>query len=123
MSASQQSLFGGSPAQPVMAREEYLPPRSRRDDPLSSKKAEAEVKRNGTQKAQHATCLELIKQRPGSTSKELAALATFLYGKQALDRYQIARRLREMVMLRMVRRPEDEPDYVKGQELKWWPVA
>lgn len=116
------SFFGGEPIQPVMPAAEYLPSRSRREDPLSSKKAEAECKRTGVMRGQRVICMSLIETYPGRTSNELSELGR-ASGMSTLDRYQIARRLRELVKLKLVRKPEDEPDYVEGQELRWWPFG
>jgi|ERR1044071_2586731 hypothetical protein len=118
MSASQISfdyLFREGPLSPPLQAEEYLPPRSRRDDPLSSHRAEAEIKRSGAMKGQQTICLELARQHPGKTSKQLAEFTT-------LDRYQIARRMRELVKMGRLQVPESRPDYIRGQELQWWPV-
>jgi len=109
-------LFGGVPAQPPLPAENYLPPRSRTVDPVSSKRAEAEAKRTGVMRGQRVIVQGLIERYPGRTSKQLADAP-----ESGLDRYQIARRCRELVSMGLVRRPEDEADYVKGQELRWWP--
>lgn len=74
-------------------------PRSRRDDPLSSKRAAEQMDRSGTLRGQRLITLDLVKQFPGRTSKELARLGT-------LDRYQLARRLPELLIMRFVKRVE-----------------
>jgi hypothetical protein len=83
-------------------------PRSRRTDPLSSKRAEDQMRRSGALKGQRLIALELVKQFPGRSSKELAKLGT-------LDRYQLARRLPELVSLGHVRVTQTGND-----DQKWW---
>lgn len=89
-------FFTGTPAQPPMAAEEYLPPRSRTKDPSSSKRAESDAKRTGVMRGQRVLAMELIEKYPGRTSKQLESLGT-------LDRYQLARRLPELLKLKLVR--------------------
>lgn len=86
----------------------YERPRSRRKDPLSSKRAEDQMRRSGALRGQALIALELVKQFPGKSSKELAKLGS-------LDRYQIARRLPELLSMGKVRREEFE-----DQDCKWW---
>lgn len=83
-------------------------PRSRRTDPLSSKRAEDQIRRSGALKGQQLIALELVKQFPGRTSKELAGLGT-------LDRYQLARRLPELVAMGYLRVTQ-----IGNEDQKWW---
>jgi hypothetical protein len=85
-------------------------PRSRRSDPPSSKRAADQLQRSGVLKGQRLIALELVKQFPGRSSKELARLGT-------LDRYQLARRLPELVSLGHVRVTQTGVD-----DQKWWAV-
>lgn len=111
MSATQISfdyLFTGPPAQRPLSREECLPPRSRTADPVSSKRAEAQVNRTGVMRGQRMIALSLVEANPGSTSKELANLGT-------LDRYQLARRLSELRTMKLVRTTQ-----TGNEDLRWW---
>jgi hypothetical protein len=85
-------------------------PGSRRTDPLSSKRAEDQMRRSGALKGQRLIALELVKQFPGRSSKELAKLGT-------LDRYQLARRLPELAEMGHVRVTQTGSD-----DQKWWAV-
>jgi hypothetical protein len=64
-----------------------LPAIARKSDPLGSKIAARKVRDSGQEATQCAKVLILVKDYPGRTSKELAALTW------EFDRYQIARRL------------------------------
>ena len=83
-------------------------PRSRRTDPLSSKRAEDQMRRSGVLKGQQLIALELVKQFPGRSSKELAGLGT-------LDRYQLARRLPELASMGKVKTTQHA-----AEDQKWW---
>jgi predicted transcriptional regulator len=83
-------------------------PLSRRTDPLSSKRAEDQMRRSGTLRGQRLIALELVKAHPGRSSKELAKLGT-------LDRYQLARRLPELAEMGHVRTTQ-----IGDEDLKWW---
>jgi hypothetical protein len=85
-------------------------PRSRRDDPLSSKRAAEHMDRSGTLRGQRKLALDLVKQFPGRSSKELAGLGT-------LDRYQLARRLPELVEMKYVRVTQRQ-----SEDQRWWAV-
>jgi predicted transcriptional regulator len=69
------------------------------------------MRRSGALKGQRFVALELVKQFPGRSSKELAKLGT-------LDRYQLARRLPELVTLGHVRVTQTGND-----DQKWWEVG
>ena len=88
----------------------FTAPRSRRGDPPSSRRAEDQTRRSGALKGQRLIALELVKQFPGRSSKELANLGT-------LDRYQLARRLPELVELGHVRVTQ-----FQSEDQKWWAV-
>lgn len=83
--------------------------RSRRTDPDSSRRAERAVRDSGAMRGQQLTCLELVKQYPGRSSKELAELGP-------LDRYQLARRLSDLRVMELVESREFAND-----DLRWYP--
>ncbi len=87
-------------------------PRSRRDDPLSSKRAAEQMDRSGTLRGQRKIALDLVKQFPGKTSKELAELGT-------LDRYQLARRLPELATMGLLL---EVADSIRKTDLKWYAI-
>jgi hypothetical protein len=89
---------------------DFPKPRSRRKDPASSKRAEDQMRKSGTLRGQALIAFDLVKQFPGRTSKELAGLGT-------LDRYQLARRLPELLSMGKARREE-----IGNQDCKWWVV-
>src|SRR5688572_17308882 len=84
-------------------------PRSRRRDPSSSVRAERQIKESGALRGQAMIALQLVKDHPGKTSKELAQLGT-------LDRYQLARRLPELREAKLVWRVEQE-----NLDCAWYP--
>lgn len=88
----------------------YGAPRSRRNDPGSSKRAAERLDRSGTMRGQRKLALALVKEFPGRSSKELAELGT-------LDRYQLARRLPELLELHFVRREQTGSD-----DSRWYAV-
>ena len=71
------------------------PSASRREDPISSHLAEKEINQSGSRKSQQIIIYELVKQYPGSTSRELTQWCE-------LDRYQIARRLADLKNMGLV---------------------
>lgn len=85
------------------------------------------MRKSGALRGQALIAFELVTQFPGRTSKELAGLkveyvdvdgdglAVLTVG--ALDRYQLARRLPELLSMRKVRREE-----IGNQDCKWWAV-
>jgi hypothetical protein len=92
-----------------------ITPASRRNDPVTSHEAEAEVTRSGARGNQQRLVRSLVQRFPGRTSRELARCA-------GIDRYMVARRL-----------PEVEPVHVKKGEARrcevggrsastWWPA-
>jgi len=114
MSANESQLsfdrfFTGAPSSPPLSADECLPPRSRTADPASSKRAAADVERTGVMRGQRVLAQQLVESYPGSTSKELAAAGI-------LDRYQLARRLPELVKLGLVRTTQ-----AGNEDLKWFP--
>lgn len=64
-------------------------PRSRRSDPPSSQRAEAQMRTSGAMRGQAAEALAMIKRNPGKSTKELGAIGP-------LERHQIARRTKEL---------------------------
>ncbi len=64
----------------------------------------------GTLRGQRLLTLELVKRFPGKSSKELATLGT-------LDRYQLARRLPELVSMGHARVTQHG-----NEDQKWWAV-
>ena len=115
MSANQQSLmfdhfFGGEPIGRPLSREECLPPRSRTKDPLSSKRAEADAKHSGVMRGQRVIALSMVEANPGETSKRLGEIGP-------LDRYQLARRLPELLKMKLVRTTQNG-----SEDLRWFPV-
>jgi DNA-binding MarR family transcriptional regulator len=86
----------------------YEAPRSRLTDPPSSRRAERQMRASGTLRGQRLIALELVKQFPGRSSKELAGLGT-------LDRYQLARRLPELVQMGHVRVTQHG-----NEDQRWW---
>lgn len=90
--------------------------RSGRSDPASSEVAEHKARESGLMRGQALIVLGLVKSAPGRTSKELAAVDSFMRGKQALDRYQIARRCPELLSAKLIRRTNEDT------ESRWWPV-
>ena len=89
-------FFSGPPAQPVMAREDYLPPRSKVGQ-LSSQRAEEDLKRSGVLKGQLLLTLQAMNQHPGKSTKQVAELT-------GLDRHMLGRRAGELEKLRLARR-------------------
>lgn len=78
-------------------------PRSRTSDPASSKRAEQRIRESGALRGQQKIALDLVKEFPGKSSKELSHLGT-------LDRYQMARRLSDLFHANLVWRQEREKD-------------
>ena len=90
-------------------RMEFLPPASHRNDPQTSKRAEA--KANRTTRTSHATVvLEAVKANPGITAPELMVVTR-------LGEYQVRRRLSDLKDLGKINR-EHERD---GNSC-WWPA-
>jgi len=92
---------------------EIFPPASRTKDPRSSHEAEREITMNGRRKQQLKICLELVKDHPHHTSKELSE-----YGH--LDRFQIARRLPELETFGLVRKGRQRRCRVGGRLSVTW---
>ena len=99
------SLFAG---QPVAIPRQELEAASRKTDPESSRRAAREIERSGVLKGQRLIALRLVEQYPGRTSKELSQLGT-------LDRYQLARRLPEMVKENHLRVTQEG-----SEDQRWW---
>jgi len=99
------SIFAG---QPVAIPRQELEAASRKHDPESSKRAAREIESSGALKGQRLIALRLVEQYPGRSSKELAQLGT-------LDRYQLARRLPEMVKENHLRVTQEG-----SEDQRWW---
>lgn len=106
----QQDLF----ALPAPIRVET--PAARRTDPVTSHQAAETLTRTGERAhLQHLTAAA-VRQYPGRTSQELAALTK-------IDRYTLARRLPECETAKTVRRGEPrECTITKRNALTWWPA-
>jgi|SRR5688572_19612918 len=65
------------------------PPRSRRTDPASSRRAEDQLRQSGALKGQTLTAYEAMKRHPGKSSKQTA-------GVTGLDRYMLGRRYADL---------------------------
>jgi hypothetical protein len=98
-------IFSGPP---LPVRRQELEAASRQTDPASSKRAAREIERSGALKGQRLIALNLVEQYPGKTSKELSQLGT-------LDRYQLARRLADLLKEHRVRRVETQ-----AEDCRWW---
>ena len=98
-------LLSGPPPAPPLSPEEYLAPRTRTDDPPSSKRAEAELKHSGRIRGQWKLCLDLIAQYPGRSTKELAELGT-------LDRVKSL--LKTLGMVNSTPDYKDQPRVING---------
>jgi hypothetical protein len=104
---------------PVRAeRPEPSFPRVRSTDPRSSHEAAAQADRFAASQAQRV--LTALRQWPGSTSMELAAVAH-------LDRYATARRLPELLADGFVTRREPTDDtkpceVSRKRVCRWWPT-
>lgn len=85
-------------------------PRARTTDPPASHRAAEQMERSGAMRGQRKVCLEMISANPGKTSKELGAIGP-------LDRYQVARRTKELESMKLVTRIE-----MGSQDAKWYAV-
>ena len=99
-------IFSGKAEPPVF---HDLEAGARKTDPLSSKRAAREIEKSGALRGQRKLALDLVKQYPGRSSKELADLGT-------LDRYQLARRLPELALEKLIKRTEEG-----NSDCRWWP--
>lgn len=86
----------------------FEPQRSRNTDPLSSHRAERQMRSSGAMRGQWLITLNLVKEFPGKTSKQLAE-----YG--LLDRYQLARRLPELRQMKLIRGVE-----IGSEDVRWY---
>lgn len=84
---------------------------ARRSDPPSSKAAARKMVESGSVATHEAIILDLLRQYPGRTSKQLAAVGP-------LDRVAVARRLKKMEEKKLIRRTQQGRD-----ECQWWVVA
>lgn len=87
--------------QPAPPRDSlWAAPMARTTDPDTSRRAAERVVMDGTTKRHEAECLRLIREYPGRTSLELAGCGT------ELTYHQIARRLKHMEELKLIRRED-----------------
>ena len=100
-------VFDGPPESPVHYDLEAA---SRKTDPPSRFRAAREIEKSGVLRGQRLIALNLVKQYPGKTSKELSQLGT-------LDRYQLARRLPELALEKLIKRTEHQ-----AEDCRWWPL-
>lgn len=66
----------------------FLPPRTRRADPASSRRAESDLRRSGTLSGQQMIVTRLVSLHPGKNAKQLERLGS-------LNQIQLCRRLPE----------------------------
>ena len=86
---------------------------ARATDPASSHAAADRMAETGAAEGQRSRVLEALRGQPGRTLAELMV--------QGLDRYQVARRLPELVTLGLVRRGAARECQVTGrQAVTWW---
>ena len=83
---------------------------ARRTDPQSSHAAAARHNTSGATASHEALVLELVREFPGSTAKQLAAKTT------ELDSVQVARRMAGLRRKKQLRSEEPEG----GGELRWY---
>jgi hypothetical protein len=89
-------------------------PIARNSDPVSSHEAAGEITLDGTRAIQQYTVLMAVKERPGSTSRELAK-------HSHLTRYDFARRLPELEHAGLVAKGPMRPCKISGKRaLTWW---
>ena len=67
----------------------HFPPASHRNDPATSRQAEAAITQSGARQTQAELVLDLVREHGGLTSAELTQFCD-------LDRWQIARRLPDL---------------------------
>ena len=91
-------------------REKVAPPLARRSDPTSSHAAAEAMQASGKADSQREIVVDAVYRWPGKTSKELAAMPG------ALERHQIARRLKEAETLGLIERRQEG-----RAECRWWP--
>lgn len=82
-------------------------------DPISSHLAAAEITRSGLRGAQKQKVLAALRNAPGRTSAELAALA-------GLERYLVARRLPDLMHDGLVKQAEIRNCRVTGRRAVTW---
>lgn len=91
----------------------HLP--ARNSDPITSHQAAEHVTLTGKRAAQQQLTAKAVEQYPGRTSMEIARRAR-------MDRYMLARRLKECEQAGLVRRGQQRQCSVSGrQALTWWP--
>lgn len=92
-------------------------PRARRTDPISSHAAADSLERSGAIGRQAREALDLVREHPGRTTKQLAG-AVYPTGSGPYEKLyrRLGRRLSELSSLGYVEREDPE-----GAELRWWP--
>lgn len=92
-----------------------LPPAARRTDDLTSHLAAREFTASGKREYHCAIVLSAVKAHPGRTSLELSL-------RCSLNRFDIARRLPDLLAAGFVRKGERRHCEVTGKlALTWWP--
>jgi hypothetical protein len=86
---------------------DLLPPRTRRADPVSSRRAESELRHSGTLTGQQTITIQLVTQYPGKNPHELELLGT-------LNHTQLCRRLPECGLFQIQCGTFDS---------QWWPAC
>lgn len=89
--------------------------RARYTDPVTSKAAAAAVTTSGLADLQAETVLAVLTQRPGLCSLEIPDFCD-------LDRYQCARRLKELESRGLIRRGAPRKSGGSRLSLTWWPI-
>lgn len=90
-----------------------FPSASKNIDPVTSYRAEEKITKSGKRKTQAMQILEALKQYPRHTSAELAEKTIF-------NRYQVARRLPDLLHNNLVRQRESRICRVTGSESITW---
>ena len=90
-------------------------PASHRNDPATSRQAEAAITNSGSRQTQAEHVLELVRQVSGLTSAELAAYSV------TLDRWQVARRLPDLEANNLIRKGKARRCTCTGKSsVTWW---
>lgn len=94
-----------------------LPPASRGTDDVTSHLAAAAITASGARERHCAIVLRAVKLHPGKTSFELSL-------RCPLDRYEVARRLPDLLATELVEKGARRRCEVSGkQAVTWWPAG
>lgn len=92
-----------------------LPPASRRTDPVTSREADRAITHSGKRSGDVLKAAELVKRKPGSTSRELAELGEMLHE-------QLHKRLPDAEKAGLIKRGLDRQCFTTGRRaVTWWP--